>query len=499
MRKIVSLLLVLSLTALGRGPYVAPPPFNPHLTSVAPFLGIDARVGISQSAGVITSVADQSGNGYTLTPTNSPTWGATAFNGYPGITLNGSNQNLVRTATIGGTRTQFSYWSVFNRANGTAYHSPLYLPSSVDWGGATGDLYAADAETNPTTAFMWYRSGTGPKAQSAANTFPLSTVVEAVGTYNNATAVLYKNGTSVGSTASASSQWGNKVMMGGLGNGQTGGLTGYNWNASFPTMWLYNGVLSAADITKLHTYAQHNYFDLWQPNQASIRFNGSTYWTGGTGVMNFEYTQPFSISVWMRPDAAQVDKISIMGREQATVNHAGFDSLREFNGRPSLYMAHDQTHYVYSIGNGNIPADGVTWTCVVITSDGSGLDSGIKFYTPALNTNITPLRNDLAGTIQDASIPFNVGNAWGTTPNLGNMNNLAFWTKVLNATEVNQICSQGFAKNLSSLGISGLANWWGMANGSDSLTTIVDRVGSVPLTLGAGTAWIQPNVPMPLQ
>lgn len=480
--------------------------FNPKKTSKNAFLWINAKQGVSQTAGVITAVSDLSGNGYNLTPSHSPTWSASALGpNKPGMIFNGVNQNLVRNATIGGNKNLFSMWGVFKRTAGTAYHAMSYMPSTSDWSGNTNDIYVCDAETNAASAMGIWDIGVNIKAESAAGTFPLSEFIEICVTYDGTTLKLFRNNTLVGSSAVSGLTLGNKIMIGGLGNDQTNGYPGYNWNGVIGELVWFDGELTATDRANLHKYGQYHWNDIYQANQSSYGFNGSTYWTGGVGPYNFNYTQPFSISAWVRPDASRPDKISICAREDIPLGitpYRGWDFMVEFDRTVSLYMGNSFSVGVYSKSVGQVVCDGVTWTHIGCTNDGSGTDAGIKLYiNGVLQTNASPIMNNLAGNTIQSVAPFLIGEAYinGTTGFLGGINNLSIWDKTLSGAEFSAIYNNHTPNDISTLGISNLSGWWGMALGNDSLTVINDRAGSTDMSVYAGTPVIVANVPLPFK
>ena len=92
-----------------------------------------AKTGVSQTAGNVTAWADQSGNGYGLTPNNLPSYSATGFNtSYPAVTFSG-NFDWMNTGasavSVGGTA--LSVYIVCNISSSFNNSSPFldYLPS----------------------------------------------------------------------------------------------------------------------------------------------------------------------------------------------------------------------------------------------------------------------------------------------------------------------------------------------------------------------------------
>ena len=473
------------------------PQFNPLRTSRNCWAWYNAKRGVTTSGSTITAVSDLSPNGYNLSVGGSPTLNATGINGaYPCMTFSGTTQNLYRSGIGGSNRTTFSFWAIIKRGASTNFHAMWYAPSSANWAGATNDTYIQDAAA--ANSISYWVSGVGERAAAPAQTFPLNEVIEICGTYDGTTLKLYKNNVEVGTATISNCKIGNKLMLAGLGQGQSGGYSGYDWNGSIAEIAFFDNALTATDRANLHRYGQYNWFNIWQSNQNSFNFNSGSYLTAGTGVMNYEYTQPISFSVWLKPDSGWTDKGSICGRESAASTHEGFDYLRELNGKLSFFMGNDATHYIYAYSSGSVLANGTRWTHCVCTYSGSGTAAGVKFYIDGVLQSTTNTSDNLSGSILNGSVPFYIAEAWGTTPYYGNMNQLSIWTKVLSQAEVTQIYNLGIPCDLNSLGISDLLHWWYLSGSTDTVTDTYDQAGSADCTT-VGTGLLQPLVPLPFK
>lgn len=355
------------------------------------------------------------------------------------------------------------------------------------------NAYFEDGSNNQ--SLDYWVSAVGAKAITPTNTFNTNQVYEIAGTYDGSTLKIYINGLLAGSQAYPSLVIGDRISLGGL----KPGYAGQNWHGSISEWAMFPGVLSAGDIANLHKYTQYHWFQTWQKDTGSWLFDASlnSCPTSATGVWTYDYTQPLTISAWICPNSGQTDKLSIIGYEQTGGNFRGFDFLRELNGKLSFYQNNtNNTSELYAFStNATVAANGTAWTHVAVTTDGSGTAAGIKFYINGASAGATTSTVDnLTGTILDNSLPFYLGDSYGTTAWLGKMQNVSIFTAALSAGTIATIYNNGLPADLT--GMSNLAHWWYMGFGGDSPTSVHDQVGSWHLT--ATTGALSPIIPLPL-
>jgi len=136
------------------------------------------------------------------------------------------------------------------------------------------------------------------------------------------------------------------------------------------------------------------------------------------------------------------------------------------------------TNVTANINDGN-------WHCIVGTAEGgSGSSSTIKIY---VDGSLVVTDTDTRTYTVTANV-ITLG-AW-PTPSLvlnGSLDEVAFWSSVLSASEVTELYNSGTPIDLSSdignySSSSNLLNWWRMGDG-DTYPTIQDNQGSNDLTM----------------
>lgn len=497
MKKLFSLIsLLLSLQVLGVNLSFTIPPngatsYSP--TQVAGMVLWWNAKNLTLSGSSITGATDLSGNGRNLAPlSTNPTYNATAMNGFPTAQFDGSQNNL-GVIGIGGARTTMSWWALVNPTTFATFNALFYLPSTTSsWLLATNDIYLENGGVQKSLDYwvnaVGARAGTGAFFQNGVT-------AEISGDYNGSTLhIYYNNDTSPDGTGSATGQFGDRISIGGL----KPGYAGENWTGNISEFALFNRVISNSDRNILTQYLQHNWFPLWANELRSFYFDGTTHLDGGTSFVNYDYTQALTYCGWARPAAGQTIKVSFFGREQSGAGFRGFDMLRELSGKISLYQAHDfgANNYLYAFSTGTIPADGIAWSFVCATMDGTGTAAGTKFYINGASAGPTTNTSDtLTATIVDPTSNGFVGDAYGTTNWFGDLDEMTIFTATLSAGDISTLYHKGLPYDIT--GFHDLVHWYRMGEANDNINTIHDQVGSINLT-SAGTPKITTAIPLPL-
>ena len=142
----------------------APAPFNP--IDLNPLIYLDANVGVTESAGLVSAWADQSGNNNDFTQVTGslqPEYQATGLNSLPSIYFDGTEEMI--SATLSSALQEMSFYAVFVQTSPTAigpsiigqtsgtnnkriFTTPPEAASRVFlWDGNTGDSIIATSTT----------------------------------------------------------------------------------------------------------------------------------------------------------------------------------------------------------------------------------------------------------------------------------------------------------------------------------------------------------------
>ena len=218
-------------------------------------------------------------------------------------------------------------------------------------------------------------------------------------------------------------------------------------------------------------------------NDFSILFDGvDDYLNLGNGV-SFEYTDSFSYSFWVNPNAvsglkvlyAKFDASRGIYMYLSSPNPTGFNTLN-FN----LYNTNSgstatRKRITTNAGANVLPS---VWTNLVITYDGSGLGTGINVYKNGVSETVTVTQDNLQnGTIintQDSYLnSFNgISSFYG-----GGTDEFAMFDYSLTAAEAADIYGCGKATDLSLLATPPIA-WYRMGDLVTAFPTIPDVIGT---------------------
>lgn len=173
----------------------------------------------------------------------------------------------------------------------------------------------------------------------------------------------------------------------------------------------------------------------------AFSFDGSTYITTGTSsVLNFERTQPITISVWEKTTISGF--LPMMSKFQS-VSTGWYFAL---SGNGLLFQEaniNNVNDFVSSCGNNtpNSLLDG-NWHNVMVTYDGSSNANGVKFYIDGKLQTTTVARNNLSSSITNAA-PVTIGSldVVPHNPLIGQLDDLRIYNNALSATQVSVLFS----------------------------------------------------------
>ena len=191
---------------------------------------------------------------------------------------------------------------------------------------------------------------------------------------------------------------------------------------------------------------------------------------GNDESLNFERTDPFSVSIWVKPEALG---FRIIFSKWAT--SVGYNL--QFTNTRKLRMT-----LAASGGNQILVESSVllalsAWAHIVVTWDGSSNSSGLKYYFQSvLDPSPSALVDNLSATIKTAS-SFIMGKRDATQFFSGNLNQAAVFNKELSQSEIDLIYNAGKPASYEGFAFySDLVSWWHL--GGSDFPTITDQIAS---------------------
>lgn len=121
-------------------------------------------------------------------------------------------------------------------------------------------------------------------------------------------------------------------------------------------------------------------------NTYSTDYDGvDDYITMGIDTLEFNRTTPFSISVWWHPRQAEL--ASIIGNTFNGGNYEGYFLWQSQNGanvRVNCRLRKSSSHHVQFLGTVDLSLN--QWYHLVMTYDGTGVNTGLKLYIDGVNS-----------------------------------------------------------------------------------------------------------------
>ncbi len=228
------------------------------------------------------------------------------------------------------------------------------------------------------------------------------------------------------------------------------GLVGYwtmdgkdiNWSTNTLTDKSGNGNNGA--ITNMSTTTSPSQGHTGQ----SLKFDGvDDYISIPYAGLDFERTDPFSISAWVKFDDTHAQ--SIIGRSSLAGTRGTF-----FYRCKNVSLC-NADGLAFALGNSGANAIVVktptssflpnVWTHVVVTYDGSSSASGVKIYKNATSLSLTTSLDTLSATIKPA-VNWRIGDDYTNDWMKGSVDELRIFNRVLSAQDVAQLYKQGQSK-----------------------------------------------------
>jgi hypothetical protein len=211
-------------------------------------------------------------------------------------------------------------------------------------------------------------------------------------------------------------------------------------------------------------------------NEYSTQFGTSKYAEPASSApYSLEYTSPFSIGFWIKRDAViGGGPWTIIGKRSGGATARGYNV--EISTDENLVFTLCNTLEVANLIGVSTVATLLTgvWYFVVVTSDGSGLNTGLEVY---LNGTIQPVTRfgTLSATIITTPTLWIGGRNSGIGEEAyfpGLVDEVSFFDNDLSGGTVSTMFNSGLPTDLT--GMSNLLSWWRMGDG-DTHPTIIDH------------------------
>lgn len=258
-------------------------------------------------------------------------------------------------------------------------------------------------------------------------------------------------------------------------------------NESDP-VWQIKRILRIGNIYKTQFADSGNYTQRWDlrntlfpipalVNNYSLNFDGINDLCNGGNICNFNHSDAFSVSLWIKPQNVSDQRV-LFAKAGPAPAVLGYIVYHGVGGNIQVQLRANTGSATYSTSF-TVSAD--TWSHITITYSGNSNMSGIRVYKNAV-VGSTPTASALSGGWL-VSQDFTLGSRTGGFYYSGKMDEVTVWDKELSQAEVTELYNSGQPLNPSShSAFANLVNYWKMGD-SDSYPTILDNQGTDHLTM----------------
>ena len=290
----------------------------------------------------------------------------------------------------------------------------------------------------------------------------------------NATDVGQEYNSSASEADADQSPFGNIYIEEGLNVSSDSNMTGMiNFTAYTETLtgdvtyvyrWYKNGVLNATTLIEDPNLALYLPFDNDVRDYSGDKdgsivgsvtpidglVNGSYNFAGGTdyvdlgNVLNYERTDPFTISMWAKSTDLSTTQI-FLAKQESSGDFTGYQFFSTNGGGdvPQFNLRNDNSpsNQIGEQGT-TVIADG-TWRHLVATYDGSSTAAGIEIYVDGVPESLTTLADTLSSSTL-SSVSLQVGARNGGLTFEGDIDEVIMYNRTLTQEEVSQLYNGGF-------------------------------------------------------
>jgi hypothetical protein len=214
----------------------------------------------------------------------------------------------------------------------------------------------------------------------------------------------------------------------------------------------------------------------------SLLFDGvnESVFCGTDSSIDFEYTDAFSLSAWVRPESFTANRI-ILGKDSAGSGGLSRGYFLGFNTSGAVTFQIRRSGARRMKGDSTNTFSTSTWYHVVLTYDGSNALSGCTLYIDNSSETLTNTDDDCNGSIQNSSqLCIGGYTSIGTdSPFDGYIDQVTIWNKELTGAEVSELYNSGSPLDATSHSASAnLVSYYPIDSRDSATGTIYDREGS---------------------
>jgi ribosomal protein L27 len=205
-------------------------------------------------------------------------------------------------------------------------------------------------------------------------------------------------------------------------------------------------------------------------NTLSCSFDGINDYVTAGDAFNYEHSQQFSVSLWIKPNNFAATRVFI-GNVDSSVN--GWRIYHDTSGQINTQTrsaggAYGPTVYTDSV------LTALAWNHVVLTWGGGSNNNQARIWLNGVQSAIVPSLGTLTTTWLGAN-NLEIGRGPANYFS-GSIDEVSLWNKVLDSTEIAEIYNVGTPNDLSTVSASSnLVNWYRMGDG-DTYPTILDQI-----------------------
>ncbi|MEY3458319.1 MAG: hypothetical protein RL215_1476, partial [Planctomycetota bacterium] len=168
----------------------------------------------------------------------------------------------------------------------------------------------------------------------------------------------------------------------------------------------------------------------------AAQFDG-TSWIAANSVGDFEADQPFSISVWVRPESGEA--ATVLSRMDDAAAYRGYDLILE-GGKPAAHFVHEWPAKAFKVV-AETPLQLGQWQHILLTWDGSRRSSGLRIFVDGVPQKLTATTdNPLDGSLRTTK-PFHIGRRHNSAPYRGAIDEIRIFHGVLPESDAKRLAA----------------------------------------------------------
>ena len=185
-------------------------------------------------------------------------------------------------------------------------------------------------------------------------------------------------------------------------------------------------------------------------NTYSLAFDGVDDFVSGGDILNFERTDAFSISAWVKRNSINNDQ-AIVSKMTSSAHYRGYLLFISSGNLVKVILRNTTSATRFFTVSSTTTITDSNWHNIVVTYDGSSATSGVKIYIDGVSDTVSASGTLTTGTIID-SAPFNIGAR--NSNNIfadANIDETAIFSSELTSANVTTIYNSGVPNDLSTL------------------------------------------------